>query len=100
MHKYLILSIDKEAAGKHMPPGSMPKLSDAGAARAIAKDPITKLKEYCDKNKLHHKYEEIKCGGQQFQFRVRVNGKTYVGVPQSKKQDARKTAAQKALNGM
>ena len=95
----------QEAARKQMPPkglGSMPKLrcGTGGAAGAIAKDPITKLKEYCDKNKLLVKYEEIECGGQQFQFRVRVHGKTYVGVPQSKKQDARKTAAQKALNGI
>ena len=64
------------------------------------KDPISKLKEYCDKHKLDHKYEDIKCGGQQFQFRVRVHGNTFVGAPQNRKQDARKSAAQKALKGI
>ena len=103
MH-WFYCNFNKEAATKHTPPkgpSSTLKLScGTGAAGAIAKDPITKLKEYCDKNKLHHKYEEIKCGGHQFQFRVRVHEKTYVGGPQSKKQDARKSAAQKALKGM
>ena len=91
----------KEAAKKQTPPkrtSSAPKLHCATGATGA--DPITKLKEYCEKNKLHHKYEEVKCGGQQFQVRVIVQGKPYVGIPQSKKQDARKSAAQKALKGL
>ena len=95
---------DKEVTRKQTPPkrpGTTTKLSCATRANgADTKDPITKLKEYCEKNKLSHNYKEVKCGGQQFQVRVIVQGKPYVGIPQSKKQDAKKTAAQKALNGL
>ena len=109
MYACFILSLcttDEEVTRKQTPPkrpGTTPKLSCAtGATGADTKDPITKLKEYCEKNKLSHNvnYKEVKCGGQQFQFHVIVQGKTYVGAPQSKRQDARKTAAQKALNAL
>jgi hypothetical protein len=102
--KVAVLFLDEEVTRKQTPPkrqGTTPKLHCAtGATGADTKDPITKLKEYCEKNKLSHNYKEVKCGGQQFQVRVIVQGKPYVGIPQSKKQDAKKTAAQKALNGL
>ena len=82
--------------------GGKPKASGtcAAAVASSGKDPITKLKEYCEKNKVTLKYEEVKCDGQQFKFRVMVEGKPYNGTPQSSKKEAKKTAAQKALNGL
>ena len=99
----LFLSVDHVEVGRPKGPVSKPALSagkGAAGAASAGKDPITKLKEYCEKHKLSPVFEELKCGGQQFQFRVIVQGKAYIGSPQSNKKDARKSAAQKALNGL
>ena len=63
------------------------------------KNPISWLKEYCEGKKIPQpQYEEVKCGGQQFKWRVIVEGKSFEGMPCNKKQDAKKAAAQKAVN--
>lgn len=71
----------------------------AGVAVDQKKDPITSLKEYCEGKKLPQpQYTEVKCGGEQFKWRVTVEGKAFEGMPCNKKQDAKREAAQKAIN--
>ena len=67
--------------------------------KSIPQNPISLLKEYCERNKLPQpQYEEVKCGGQQFKCRVKVEGKAFEGMPCNKKKVAKKEAAQKAVN--
>ena len=73
--------------------------NESSGASGQVKNPISWLKEYCERKKLPQpQYEEVKCGGQQFKWRVKVEGKAFEGMPCNKKQDAKKAAAQKAVN--
>ena len=62
-----------------------------------AKDPKSKLKEYCDKNGIHQKYEPLQCGDARHQVKVKVCGKIFAGELKTTKKEAEKSAAQKAL---
>ena len=64
------------------------------------KDPISKLKEYCELKQIKQPiYDEEACGAQQFKFRVTVQGKMFQGTVQGSKKEAKKAAAQKAISG-
>ena len=94
MCEYIPFCTDEET----IPPS---QVRDTGAGVAVdqEKHPISWLKEYCERKKLPQpQYEEVKCGGQQFKWRVKVEGKAFEGMPCNKKQDAKKEAAQKAVN--
>ena len=78
--------------------------SRSGGAAAVAspsKDAITKLKEYCDKNRIPEpEYKDIKSGEQRFRCQVTVDGRKFGGEVHPNKKDAKKDAAQNALYGL
>ncbi|CAI8037124.1 Caspase-2 [Geodia barretti] len=62
------------------------------------KDPKSRLKEYCEKNRLPQPvYEVVECGDARHQVRVKVSGKSFYGELKTAKKEAEKSAAQKAL---
>ena len=62
------------------------------------KDPKSRLKEYCEKNRLPRPvYEVVECGDARHQVRVKVSGKSFDGELKTAKKEAEKSAAQKAL---
>ena len=65
------------------------------------KDPVMLLKEFCEQKKLQEpKYKDVVCAGNLYQMHVIVRGNKYVGKAQNTIKDAKKSAAQKALNGL
>jgi len=79
-----------------------PGKSATSPKTSSSKDPVSKLKEYCEQNKIEQpRYDEEACGGaQQFKFRVTVQGRIFQGTVQGSKKEAKKAAAQKAMNGL
>ena len=66
-------------------------------------NPISRLKEYCEKNKIPEPEYKVKCGDsgeQKFKFRVTVAGRTFMGAKQGNKKEAKKDAAQNAVNAL
>ena len=63
----------------------------------VIKTPISRLQEYCQQNKLTPpNYNEFQVSGG-FHFVVTVGGKQYSGETRSKKQEAKHSAAETAL---
>ena len=63
-----------------------------------AKDPKSKLKEYCEKKKLPQPvYEALECGDARHRVRVTISKKSFDGELMTSKKEAEKSAAQKAL---
>ena len=63
----------------------------------VMKTPISKLQEYCQQNKLtppHYNEFQVSEG---FRFAVTVRGKQYSGETKRKKQEAKHSAAEAAL---
>ena len=81
----------RKATGAPPPPA-------VAATGPVSKDPKSKLKEYCEKNKLPQPvYEALQCGDARHQVKVMLCGKTFAGELKTGKKEAEKSAAQKAL---
>ena len=80
---------------------SPPKAGSARGEASALTSPISRLKEYYEQKKIPEPaYKEVKCGEQRFRFRVTVAGITFEGAEHGNKKDAKKDAAQKAVNGL
>jgi hypothetical protein len=98
----------KASPAKQSPPERrvQPSSSAGGTGATVAstpqtKDPKSRLKEYCDKNKLPQPvYEAMECGDASHRQKVTVQGKTHRGELCTTKKEAEKSAAVKALRGL
>ena len=84
----------RKATGAPPPPAA----AAVAATGPVSKDPKSKLKEYCEKNKLPQPvYEALECGDARHRVRVTISGKCFDGELRTSKKEAEKSAAQKAL---
>ena len=75
-----------------------PPAAPAPVSSPANKDPKSRLKEYCEKNRLPQPvYEVVECGDARHRVRVKVSGKIFAGELKTAKKEAEKSAAQKAL---
>ena len=76
---------------------SAPPVGPVDSSSPVIKTPVSKLHEYCQQNNLKPPdYKELQVTGG-FCFMVTVKGKQYDGKIKSKKQDAKHSAADVAL---
>lgn len=80
-------------------PTTPPNMTGARPASNSPKDPVSRLKEYCEKNKCKEQYDTEECDGH-FMCSVTVLGKKYQGGKMRTKKEAKKDAAQKATNAL
>ena len=75
-----------------------PLLAAPAPVSPANKDSKSRLKEYCEKNRLPRPvYEVVECGDARHQVRVKVSGKSFDGELKTAKKEAEKSAAQMAL---